>query len=588
MVSWQTKTAKLLGRLTIRQALKRNVSVDDMRQQIAAVERFFPDVPDDVRVEYEPELEHCDAEWITLESESPERVILHLPGGAFMTRFKRSERVFLARLCRAANARGRLVFYRLAPEHPYPAALDDCREAYRQLLELGVAPENLFISGMSAGGSLALALLLSLRDDGDPMPAGAVLMSPAADFSDHGKGGSREENEKRDALLSLQQGDQIRKLYLGDRTELIEDPYVSPVMGDFTGLPPLFPGQRLGDPARRQPTMRRARPRGRRVGRSRDLGAHAARLAGAVVHARVRPRHRPSRRLHPRALPVTGAGEKASAARFMRRLRRDHAGLSRMLRAIDVSVDRLTTEPEAVQPFLVEAFSYLLGYQHGYHHPREDRLFGSRQHRPALAETLAKLADEHETGERETADLAEDLAAAAPDELRGAEGRRLAERIRAYIGHARLHMRDEEAVFYARAERVLDDSDWADIIGAGVEQDPLANLETLADEYPELAAYFDVPTQELGGSDQPGPLRPHVVSLTDLYGGLLHEGFELTRHNARRLLAVRGPFSLARAVGAITSDNLRFAGQCVTRPSRWAIDTGAALLGGRNRSDRKS
>lgn len=240
MISWQTKTAKLLGRLTIRQALKRNVSVDDMRKQIRAVERFFPATPDDVRIEHEPGLEHCDAEWITPESESPERVVLHLPGGAFMTRFARAERLFVARLCKAAHARGRLVFYRLAPEHPYPAGLDDCREAYRQLLDLGVAPEKLFVSGMSAGGSLALSLLLSLRDDGLPMPAGALLMSPATDFGDGEKGGSREANEKLDALLSLQQGDEIRRLYLGDRKDLIEDPYVSPVMGDFTGLPPLF------------------------------------------------------------------------------------------------------------------------------------------------------------------------------------------------------------------------------------------------------------------------------------------------------------------------------------------------------------
>ncbi len=240
MVSWQTRTAKLLGRLTIRQALKREVSVEDMRKQIRAIERFFPDVPDDIRIDHEPELEHCDAEWITPASASPERVILHLPGGAFMTRFIKAERVFVARLCRAAHARGRLVFYRLAPEHPYPAGLDDCREAYRQLLDLGVAPDNLFISGMSAGGSLALSLLLCLRDEGLPLPAGAVLMSPAADFSEGETGGSRETNEGRDALLSLEQGEQIRKLYLGERTELIDHPYVSPVQGDFTGLPPLF------------------------------------------------------------------------------------------------------------------------------------------------------------------------------------------------------------------------------------------------------------------------------------------------------------------------------------------------------------
>lgn len=240
MVSWQTRTAKLLGRLTIRQALKRDLSIKDMRDQVQRMERFFPDLPDDIHVDTEPGLAHCDAEWLTPASGTTERVILHLPGGAFMTRFKRAERFLLARLCRAANARGRLVFYRLAPEDPYPAGLDDCLEAYQQLLDNGVAPEHLFISGMSAGGCLALSLLLLLRDRGIPLPAGAVLMSPAADFTDGPEEGSRVDNAKRDALLSLEQGNEIRRLYLGDRTELSAHPYVSPVLGDYAGLPPLF------------------------------------------------------------------------------------------------------------------------------------------------------------------------------------------------------------------------------------------------------------------------------------------------------------------------------------------------------------
>ncbi|MFU8878265.1 MAG: hemerythrin domain-containing protein, partial [Wenzhouxiangellaceae bacterium] len=162
-------------------------------------------------------------------------------------------------------------------------------------------------------------------------------------------------------------------------------------------------------------------------------------------------------------------GNKASAAAFMQRLRHDHAGLSRMLRAIDAMVDRLATEPETVQPLLVEAFGYLLDYQHGYHHPREDRLFERiRDKRPALADTLQKLAEEHVAGERETAEIAEDLAAARPDRLRGKKGERLAARIRGYIRHSRLHMRNEEAVFYTRAEQVLGKSDWAEIVDNGV------------------------------------------------------------------------------------------------------------------------
>lgn len=276
-------------------------------------------------------------------------------------------------------------------------------------------------------------------------------------------------------------------------------------------------------------------------------------------------------------------GNKASAAAFMQRLRQDHAGLSRMLRTIDSLVDRLTTEPEAVQPVLVEAFGYLLDYQHGYHHPREDRLFAKiRARRPALADTLKKLAEEHETGEHETADIAEDLATAAPRDLRGKQGDRLTARIQGYIRHSRLHMRNEEAVFYARAEQVLGKSDWVDILGKGRLQDPLADMDALADAYPRLAAHFNLPTRKPGPgqteNDEPGEMHYHVLALTDLYGGLMHEGLDLTRRNARRLLSVRGPISLLRAVSGITTDNLHFAGQCFTRPSRWALDTGTDWL----------
>ncbi len=240
MVSWQTRTAKLLGRLTIRQALRRQLDIAEMRKRIKAMERFFPNLPPDVQVMTEPGLSHCDAEWLKPTAGHSDRVILHLPGGAFMTRFKRAERFLLARLCRATHARGRLVFYRLAPEEPWPAGLDDCIEAYQQLLSQGVEPKNIMLSGMSAGGCLALALLLKARDQDLPMPAGAMLMSPATDLTDDYDQGSRAANASRDAVLSLEHGDEIRRLYLAGRDELASHPYVSPVVGDFSGLPPLF------------------------------------------------------------------------------------------------------------------------------------------------------------------------------------------------------------------------------------------------------------------------------------------------------------------------------------------------------------
>gem|GEM_PF-4804433 len=107
-------------------------------------------------------------------------------------------------------------------------------------------------------------------------------------------------------------------------------------------------------------------------------------------------------------------------------------------------------------------------------------------------------------GERETAEIAEDLAAASPDRLLGKTGERLAARIRGYIRHSRLHMRNEESVFYTRAEQVLGKSDWAEIVDNGVDngglQGPLADMESLANEYPGLAAHFNLPTRPWAGS----------------------------------------------------------------------------------------
>lgn len=239
MVSWQTTTADLLGRLTVKQLLQRDVSVERLRSQIGAIERLFARNPPGFEFARDHPLPHCDAEWVRPKGARTDRVILHFPGGAYVARMPNMERAMLARLCAAANARGRLVFYRLAPESPFPAGHDDGVAAYRQLLELGIDPARIVLSGISAGGGLALAVLLAARDLCLPMPAGAVLMSPLTDLTDP-HDGSRVANAPRDPILSHKRGIEMRAMYVGGRTEQMVHPYVSPVYGDFAGLPPLL------------------------------------------------------------------------------------------------------------------------------------------------------------------------------------------------------------------------------------------------------------------------------------------------------------------------------------------------------------
>ena len=239
MPSWQTTTASLLSRLTVKQLLQRDVSVEQLRAQIGAIERLFPEHPPGFEVAHDHPLADCDADWLRPRGVRTDRVILHFPGGAYVARLPRMERSMLARLCTATNARARLVHYRLAPEHPFPAGHDDCVAAYRQLLAQRVPPERIVLSGISAGGGMALGVLLALRDRALPLPAGAILMSPVTDLTDP-HDGTRVTNALRDPVLSHKRGVEMRAMYVGGQPEKMLHPYVSPAFGDFTGLPRLL------------------------------------------------------------------------------------------------------------------------------------------------------------------------------------------------------------------------------------------------------------------------------------------------------------------------------------------------------------
>jgi acetyl esterase/lipase len=174
-------------------------------------------------------------EWLELTGE-PRQTVYYLHGGGYVACSPKTHRQFTSALSRAANARVFALDYRLAPEHRFPAAVEDAVAGYRWLLDQGVDPREIVIGGDSAGGGLTVATMVALRDAGEPLPRAAFVLSPWADLAVTGR--SLDTNNERDPMFY---GDAIRwmaPVYVGDASP--RDPLVSPIYADLSKLPPLL------------------------------------------------------------------------------------------------------------------------------------------------------------------------------------------------------------------------------------------------------------------------------------------------------------------------------------------------------------
>jgi acetyl esterase/lipase len=176
------------------------------------------------------------AEWILPAGITAGRVVLYLHGGSYIAGSINSHRALAANIAASAGARALVVDYRLAPEHPYPAALEDALAVYHWLLANDNPADKIYIAGDSAGGGLAAALLLALRDAGDPSPAAAVCISALTDMAFTGE--SIKTKADVDLILDLGKEIQFASMYLGDTDP--RAPLVSPLYADLRGLPPLL------------------------------------------------------------------------------------------------------------------------------------------------------------------------------------------------------------------------------------------------------------------------------------------------------------------------------------------------------------
>ena len=223
----------VLEMIRVRSAEVRKTTDDDR----LSYERIMSTLPLDDDIETERVgVNGIPAEWIIAPESQENQVILYLHGGGYLFGSARTHRVMLAHMARAAKARVLALDYRLAPEIPFPAPVEDSVSAYRWLLAEGISAKKMVIGGDSAGGGLAVAALVALRAVGEPMPAAGVCISAWTDMESTGQ--SHTTNAESDPSVSKERLLKIAKVYLDGKEPTA--PLASPIHADLTGLPPLL------------------------------------------------------------------------------------------------------------------------------------------------------------------------------------------------------------------------------------------------------------------------------------------------------------------------------------------------------------
>ncbi len=210
-----------------------DVQIEDVRRRLERFARLIPPPPHGTEV-ITVDAGGVKAEHVTTSRSQHDRYVLHLHGGAYLLGFPALFRDFTWRIADAAGARVLCLDYRLAPEHPFPAAIEDATAAYHWLTAQCTKSRHVAIIGDSSGGGLALASMMHLRDEGSPLPAAAVLLSPWTDLALTGQ--SLTEFGSSDPMVPVELMPRAVELYLAGADP--RSPYASPLYGDPAGLPP--------------------------------------------------------------------------------------------------------------------------------------------------------------------------------------------------------------------------------------------------------------------------------------------------------------------------------------------------------------
>lgn len=209
-----------------------DTSIQELRDRVEKSAGMFGKLPPDMEIKPAP-IDGLNAEFINITGGQEDKVILYFHGGGYVMGSCKAHRAIVSKFVKESGINAMTFDYRLAPEHPFPAALDDSIKAYNYLLSLNFSPNNIVFAGDSAGAGLCLSTLLALRDIGIPLPAAAAVLSPWTDVKCSG-----ESYKNKDPLAPEGSWEVYGAYYAGEHDP--GDPLISPLYGDLQGLPPLF------------------------------------------------------------------------------------------------------------------------------------------------------------------------------------------------------------------------------------------------------------------------------------------------------------------------------------------------------------
>ena len=233
--SWQCFFGKLLLRFSrLNSIFDTELNVQRSRNDFEKFSQKFP-FPEHVKEE-KIDIDGIEAKWIYSEEDALGPIILYVHGGGYTLGSISIYRSLVAKIALSSKSKGLIYNYRLAPENPFPAGLEDSLTVYRWLLKQKIDPKKIVFAGDSAGGGLALAMLIALRDAGEPLPGGIICLAPWTDLTCTGE--TFHTKKRADPVLRSRLTRSAARMYLNGKDPT--NPLISPLYADLHGLPPLL------------------------------------------------------------------------------------------------------------------------------------------------------------------------------------------------------------------------------------------------------------------------------------------------------------------------------------------------------------